>query len=156
MSDEKDSGGTSLTADAAVSVSASDAASHVAPTPGPWRVRTEIGTFGDVVDANDDPVAMAQLRQADAGHYLNRDGQPERQANAHLIAAAPELYEALKRASHLIQLLTVRQVIEGGDDAIAAAGLNPWCMNEGLADGDETISDDFISAAIAKAEGRQS
>jgi hypothetical protein len=65
-------------------------------TEGPWRVRTEIGTFGDVVDANDAPLAQAQLRQGDAGSWLANGGQPERQANAHLIAAAPELLAALK------------------------------------------------------------
>lgn len=32
---------------------------------------------------------------------------------------------------------TVRQIIEAGDRAIDAAGLNPWAMNEGLATGDE-------------------
>lgn len=63
-------------------------------TPGPWRVRT--GTFGDVVDANNAAVAIAQVRNDDAGNYVNGSGQPVRQANARLIAAAPELYEALE------------------------------------------------------------
>jgi hypothetical protein len=51
----------------------------------------------------------------------------------------------IKRMLQAITLLsecapTVRQVIEAGDKAIDAAGLNPWCMNEGCADGTETIS----------------
>jgi hypothetical protein len=51
----------------------------------------------------------------------------------------------IKRLLQAITLLsecapTVRQVIEAGDKAIGAAGLNPWCMNEGRADGTETIS----------------
>jgi len=32
---------------------------------------------------------------------------------------------------------TVRQIIEAGDRAIDAAGINPYAMNEGLATGDE-------------------
>lgn len=32
---------------------------------------------------------------------------------------------------------TVRQIIEAGDRAIDAAGINPWAMNEGLATGEE-------------------
>lgn len=35
---------------------------------------------------------------------------------------------------------TVRQVIEAGNDAIEASGLNPWCMNEGRADGTEEVT----------------
>lgn len=55
---------------------------------------------------------------------------------------------------------TVRQIIEAGDRAIDAAGLNPWAMNEGLATGDERhvpwmledcIQD--IAAAISSANG---
>lgn len=40
----------------------------------------------------------------------------------------------------LASLLTVRQVIEAGDEYIEAAGLNPWCMREGLATGEERIT----------------
>lgn len=76
-----------------------------------------------------------------------------RAANARLIAAAPDLLAELKRARTLVSLLTVRQVIEAGDDAISAAGLNPWCLNEGLAEGHEQIGCSRIDAAIAKAEG---
>lgn len=68
-------------------------------------------------------------------------------------AHGPKLLEALERARPLVALLTVRQVIEAGDDAIAAAGLNPWCMNEGLARGDEPIAAHFIEWAIAAAKG---
>lgn len=37
----------------------------------------------------------------------------------------------------LLSLLTVRQVIEAGPEYIEAAGLNPWCIAEGRATGDE-------------------
>ncbi len=57
--------------------------------------------------------------------------------------------EALVQANTLLPLLTVRQVIEGGDAAIDASGLNPYCMNEGLATGDEHIDAWRIPAALA-------
>lgn len=46
----------------------------------------------------------------------------------------------MERARPLVALVTVRMAIHGGDETIAASGLNPWCMNEGLATGDEGIS----------------
>lgn len=49
------------------------------------------------------------------------------------------------RARPLVSLLTVRQVIESNDEAICASGLNPWCMNEGLANGDESIGAWWLS-----------
>lgn len=71
---------------------------------------------------------------------------------ARLFAASPDLLKALKVAAQLLQTVTIRQVFELGTDAVNAVGLNPWCMNEGRASGDETISLDFIHDAIAKAE----
>ena len=50
-----------------------------------------------------------------------------------------EVETALRRAEVLVPLLTVRQVIEAGTEAIEAAGLNPWCIAEGRATGDERI-----------------
>lgn len=43
----------------------------------------------------------------------------------------------LKNILPLLRLLTVRQVIEAGEPYITASGINPWCINEGLATGDE-------------------
>ena len=59
-----------------------------------------------------------------------------------------EAIKALERAKILIGLLTVEQVISAGDEFISASGLNPWCLNEGLAAGDEKISTAFINFAI--------
>ena len=53
--------------------------------------------------------------------------------------ALADLLDTLERAQTLASLVTVRQAIEAGDDAINAAGLNPYCMNEGRASGDESI-----------------
>lgn len=63
-----------------------------------------------------------------------------------------ELIAAAKRADVLVRLLTVRQVIEAGDEAIDAAGLNPYCMNEGLAEGHERIGFWHLSSALAALE----
>lgn len=60
------------------------------------------------------------------------------------------LVAALEEARVLVGLLTVRQVIEAGDEAIMASGLNPWCMNEGRADGSERISTWSFDAALAR------
>lgn len=77
-------------------------------------------------------------------------------------AAVKELLEggdsavlkALQRAEELVPLLTVRQVIQAGDDAIDAAGFNPWCINEGRATGDECIGRQWwLTEAIEKVKG---
>lgn len=76
--------------------------------------------------------------------------------NAALNAVSAELAEARKdldRAGILVRLVTVRQVIDAGDRAINAAGLNPWCMNEGLADGGERISPSFLVSKEASHAG---
>lgn len=78
-----------------------------------------------------------------------------RGVDARLIAAAPALAEALEKALPLLRLLTVRQVIEAGDEAIDAAGLNPWAINEGLATGDEPIGVWKFADALASAKGEQ-
>lgn len=55
---------------------------------------------------------------------------------------------ALRRAQTLAGLVTIRQIFDAGNDAINASGLNPYCMNEGLASGDETITPWFLDVAI--------
>lgn len=57
-------------------------------TPGPW----EIGEYPHVVeDGLGEEVALLSFRKGD------EDDNPERDANGKLIAAAPEMYAALKR-----------------------------------------------------------
>lgn len=74
-------------------------------------------------------------------------------ANAALVRSAPEMYRALKRIQTILRScpITVRQVIGAGDQAIDAAGLNPYCINEG-ADGEAPMMFDFIGYAIESAE----
>ena len=118
-----------LGADAAEVVSAgsiaSDAASHVAPThtPGPWTVNA-------LENINVGGVFLSD------GNTVGRDGGFDGcvympLADAHLIAAAPELLEALK---------------------IAEAYVHLWMTDN---TGKEELDDlERIEAAIAKAEGR--
>jgi hypothetical protein len=70
---------------------------------------------------------------------------------------APEGWQVVEtrtidRAQTLVSLLTVRQVIQAGDSAIDAAGLNPWCINEGRADGSARISAWWLAAAPGAGE----
>ena len=57
----------------------------------------------------------------------------------------------LKQLLPLLSRLTVRDIIEAGDEAIEAAGLNPWCINEGLAMGHERIYIDVSPAQVEAA-----
>lgn len=65
-------------------------------TPGPWVIRHDFNVFGaDVIHGGSRLVASA------GGHSNNvrpLEADEENRANAHLIAAAPELLEALKLA----------------------------------------------------------
>ena len=66
-------------------------------TPGPWCLDPlELGTIGDVCTLDGTPIAQAQMRQPMSS------GKPdtERQANARLIAAAPDLLEELKNIAN--------------------------------------------------------
>lgn len=59
-------------------------------TPGPWR--TGAGDFPTIYDRKHDKVAHCLMRPEDE----NTDGEPTRLANAKLVAAAPDLLEALQ------------------------------------------------------------
>lgn len=62
-------------------------------TPGPWHDGGEHGWSSAVFDANGLPIAFCSV-----------PGQGSRKANARLIAAAPELYEALDTLSLVVGL----------------------------------------------------
>ena len=66
-------------------------------TPGPWRAVTDpchFDTLSDVIggDTRRSPAPVNQLHVGVGGYA----GVQEQEANAHLIASAPELYEALQ------------------------------------------------------------
>jgi len=44
---------------------------------------------------------------------------------------------------------TIRAVVEAGDAAIDAAGINPWTLNEGTSAGDESCVPWFLEEARA-------
>jgi len=87
-------------------------------TPGPWRV----GPVDDTVVTDADGKEVAAID----GDYNSPDEWPRMEANARLIAAAPELLDALKR------------LIEPSP---GVAKLPPWVYG-------------IVVPAIAKAEGR--
>lgn len=63
-----------------------------------------------------------------------------------------KLIELLEVSQTLMGILTIRQVMEAGSEAIEAAGLNPWCVNEGQTTGDDHVDLWKISAAIDEAK----
>ena len=110
-------------------------------TPGPWTVHNGTDVFGphggdsgDGAKANDNDgwqvADCAVGLTAYAGQYVEL-GSEVRKANARLIAAAPELLEALKEFVEVVR----------------NAGVE-WC--DGVLD-----AQDRARAAIAKAEGRE-
>lgn len=48
-----------------------------------------------------------------------------------------KIADKLEELKPLLRMITIKQVIEKGDKAIDACGLNPWCLKEGLAEGHE-------------------
>jgi hypothetical protein len=94
-------------------------------TPGPWRVQG-----GEIVSASDPICSMPALYRS------TKEAKAQLAADAHLIAAAPELYEALE----LVEPALVAAVAE------ADAG-GP---NEGL-----DLLCGFVKRALAKARGEQ-
>jgi hypothetical protein len=83
-------------------------------TPGPWVVVTEDGSIGSVAAADGSAVAQAQIRGT-----LKKPNNEERRANAHLIAAAPELLKACKAALPYLRNHIGMTLDEGPGDRIA-------------------------------------
>lgn len=99
-------------------------------TPGPWMV--EESTPGDghhFIKAQDGTFVVFP----DDGWNESYRNYEERLANAHLIAAAPELYEALK---HLCNEITLQRVLRDQNNLY------------------ESKAHELAVAAIMKAEGR--
>jgi hypothetical protein len=66
-----------------------------------------------------------------------------------------ETLAALERCLPLLRLLTIGQVIAGGDKAIDASGLNPWCLNEGRAEAGDRLNLWWLECAIEQAKAAQ-
>lgn len=67
-----------------------------------------------------------------------------REAGERVVRECREAKEATRRAAVLVRLFTVRQVVDAGEEALDAAGLNPWCLNEGLARGEDRLSPSWL------------
>ena len=98
----------------------------------------------DLLDAK--ARTMAALVRATRSAALAAESDPRRDA------AFDGMREALRRCLPLLSLVTVRQALDGGDRAVSASGLNPWCMNEGGATGREAIGTWWAEAALADAD----
>ncbi len=65
--------------------------------------------------------------------------------------AAGEVLDALRCARVLVRPMTVRDALRS-DSAVEAAGLNPWCVNEGRATGEEPLDLSWLDHAIEACE----
>jgi len=74
----------------------------------------------------------------------------KRTAKSDLAGAKQRLddLKSMRTLLPLLRLLTVRQVIDAGDEAINACGLNPWCLNEGRAEPEDRAFDHWRSDRI--------
>jgi hypothetical protein len=82
-------------------------------TPGPWIASKYADSGRDILitgGPNSDAVATARYFFSLSGPIVSRD--PEREANAQLIAAAPELLEALEQT--LVIAIEGRRVVSSG------------------------------------------
>jgi hypothetical protein len=121
----------------------------VAHTPGPWRVNGPlyVGVYEErkVLSVSQDkehPMHIADI-EFDS---MNRDVQQQLRADAALIAAAPEMYEALKRLTKWYE----------GNTAANAQSFGESYYSEYLLNGSIGVTKRLrneAEAAIAKAEG---
>jgi len=110
-------------------------------TPGPWRKYKMTMTPEDWASlcSGEYPITIVRRGQ-DVIAAVWADGDEEEQANAHLIAAAPEMYEALEDGRE--RLIKIAAILNGGE-------LTPAKRREAYTlayDGKQT-------AALAKARG---
>lgn len=83
-------------------------------TPGPWVHATDIGQVGSVEYADGTVIAQAQQLPGDFGGK-------QRNANARLIAAAPDMLEALIDCRRALEIANFTQELAVVDAAIAKA-----------------------------------
>ena len=109
-------------------------------TPRPWRA--ELGEVHEVRDSEGGRICL--LTQLRGKHGLGgRRADHESPANAYLIAAAPEMYEALKAAEVMVRIM-----LECWGDT-----LTNDCGKFRNITGSSTLKE--IRAALAKADGKE-
>ncbi len=106
-------------------------------TPGPWHVAGERGEW--VNDSREMNVCRLNATvSVEPDGKVRDDGPKSHGANAHLIAAAPELLDACREALEFL-----REDLEDGDPSVDDAAMRELMDVGGL-----------LWTAIAKAEGR--
>lgn len=121
-------------------------------TPGPWEVKP-IGKQL-YIEAKDGQGFVCDMQINDA--FGEIDG-PHIRADAHLIAAAPAMYEALSMAHNVLYMLK-----QGFPSEALCSENNPWGQDTGtLPDGKKVSrsaymkkADEATAVALAQAEGR--
>ncbi len=113
-------------------------------TPGPWRYDRTNGspTTGEHMIAGAKPGYLAEVRDCGSGDV---------RANAHLIAAAPDMAGVSPRAAEMLRVAAtfLRSEEPNGTVFYDGAACDAFC----IADDCEAAADD-IDAALAKARGQ--
>jgi len=92
-------------------------------TPGPWEYLCETGYAGDYPYSKAHRVKIGKETLTIGCHGYDWEGGKEIEANAHLVAAAPELLEACKDALAFVEELDRRGIAQewSGEGALKAA-----------------------------------
>lgn len=116
-------------------------------TPGPWNARIQRSRAGQdlgwIVEFSNGRIAWACLAYADTNDEAKKD-DPAREANAHLIEAAPELLEACEAS--LDEMIGLRAYLTTCDPTVLVENIDSVAhkMNEVRLK---------VEAAIQKAKG---
>lgn len=84
----------------------SDAPQH---TPGPWSLGTSYGLHGVTIEAANGRavcgvIAVTKMAYDKGGERAHEVGTPDGWANARLISACPDMFDALRRARDFVSL----------------------------------------------------
>jgi hypothetical protein len=104
-------------------------------TKGPWNYRVRVDRFADGTLSEEKYAVTANMGEDTICEmWVDR----EEEANAHLISACPEMYEACKRAFNWLHVIISDFEIKNPENKDALMGLQ-----------------NFIYKALSKAEGKE-